>query len=133
MSLENLALKSIVLFAHGSRDPLWRVPMESIAQRIQTQAPECLVSIAYLELNEPDLKTCVGHLVSKGAQHLKLFPLFLGVGKHARHDLPLLVHEVKALYPQLEVEVLPSAGEMPEVIDFLAQMVMKEPTATASR
>jgi sirohydrochlorin cobaltochelatase len=117
-------LKAIVLFAHGSRDPLWRVPIESIAQRIQDKDPSQLVGIAYLELNEPDLKTCVATLVSQGAREIKLFPLFLGVGKHARQDLPLMVEEVKTLHPQLQIKVLPSAGEMPEVVDFLAQLAL---------
>lgn len=117
-------LKAIVLFAHGSRDPLWRVPIESIAQRIQDKDPSQLVDIAYLELNEPDLKTCVATLVSQGAREIKLFPLFLGVGKHARQDLPLMVEEVKTLHPQLQIKVLPSAGEMPEVVDFLAQLAL---------
>ncbi len=117
-------MKSTILFAHGSRDPLWRVPIESIAKRIQELAPQELVGLAYLELNEPDLKTCLQDLVERGASAVRIFPLFLGVGKHARQDLPLLVEEVKALHPSVRIDVLPSVGEMPQVIDFLAQLAL---------
>ena len=117
-------MKSTILFAHGSRDPLWRVPIELIAQRIQSLAPKQLVDLAYLELNEPDLKICLQGLVNRGATEVRIFPLFLGVGKHARQDLPLLVEEVKTLHPSIPIEVLPSAGEMPQVIEFLAQLAL---------
>ena len=42
--------KAIVLFAHGSRDPLWHKPMEAVAAQIATQAPDTPVACAYLEL-----------------------------------------------------------------------------------
>jgi len=35
-----------------------------------------------------------------------------------------MVEEVKTLHPQLQIKVLPSAGEMPEVVDFLAQLAL---------
>ena len=41
---------AIILFAHGSRDPLWRLPIESVATEIRRRHPAALVSCAYLEL-----------------------------------------------------------------------------------
>ena len=32
-------LRGIILLAHGSRDPLWRVPIEAVAERIRASAP----------------------------------------------------------------------------------------------
>jgi len=117
-------LKSIVLFAHGSRDPLWRVPIESIAKRIQEKDPALLVSIAYLELNDPDLKTSVQELVSRGANRVKIFPLFLGVGKHAREDLPLIIEEIRSAHPTLLLELLPTAGESPQLTALMADIAL---------
>ena len=45
----------VVVFAHGSRDPLWRAPIEAVAQGIATRDPDALVASAYLELCEPDM------------------------------------------------------------------------------
>ncbi|MDD2547738.1 MAG: CbiX/SirB N-terminal domain-containing protein, partial [Burkholderiaceae bacterium] len=42
--------QAIVLFSHGSRDPLWRAPMEAVAQRIRALQPERPVHSDYLEL-----------------------------------------------------------------------------------
>jgi sirohydrochlorin cobaltochelatase len=38
----------VIVFAHGSRDPLWRLPVESVAQQIERSDPAARVSCAYL-------------------------------------------------------------------------------------
>ena len=53
---------AIILLAHGSRDPLWRRPIEAVAARIQTDQPRLLVRCAYLELCAPDLAGAVAEL-----------------------------------------------------------------------
>jgi sirohydrochlorin cobaltochelatase len=83
--------KAIVLFAHGSRDPLWHKPMEAVAARIVAMAPDTPVACAYLELSKPDLPTAVATLLALGVHTISVLPLFLGVGKHAREDLPRLI------------------------------------------
>jgi sirohydrochlorin cobaltochelatase len=42
-------LRGIILFGHGSRDPLWRQPMETVAARLRERAGT-LVRCAYLEI-----------------------------------------------------------------------------------
>ena len=37
---------AILLFAHGSRDPLWHAPLQAIQQRLQTLAPGVQVRLA---------------------------------------------------------------------------------------
>ena len=105
--------QGIVLFAHGSRDPLWRLPIEAVAEAIRARDPEALVSCAYLELCTPELAQAATDLIAAGARKIKIFPLFLGVGKHAREDLPLLLAQVRALHPDVPVALMPTAGEYP--------------------
>ena len=38
--------KAIILFGHGSRDPLWRLPMETVAARLRALQPELPVRCA---------------------------------------------------------------------------------------
>ena len=79
---------AIVLFAHGSRDPLWHKPMEAVAERIREQSANVEVTCAYLELSQPDLGTACMELVAASIESIAVVPMFLGVGKHAREDLP---------------------------------------------
>ena len=36
------SVHGVILFAHGSRDPLWRTPMEAVRDRIAATQPQVL-------------------------------------------------------------------------------------------
>ena len=114
----------IVLFAHGSRDPLWRAPIDAVAKAIAAQSPACLVRCAFLELTTPDLPTVVDELLSLGVTAVRIVPMFLGVGRHAREDLPELVAQLRAQHPALQIELMPSVGEHPALTALMAQIAL---------
>ena len=124
MILTTPADRGIVLFAHGSRDPLWRLPIEAVATRIGQLEPDALVRCAYLEICTPSLQDAAADLVASGARRLRIFPLFLGVGKHAREDLPLLIEEIRAAHPDVPIELLPAAGEDDRMTMLMADIAM---------
>lgn len=115
---------AVILFAHGSRDPLWRLPIEAVAAEIRHQQPDTAVLCAYLELCTPSLQEAAAKLVAHGARQVKVFPLFFGVGKHAREDLPVLMDQVRAAHPEVEVNLLPTAGEYAQVTRLMAQIAL---------
>ncbi len=116
----------VIVFAHGSRDPLWRAPVEAVARRIAERAPGTRVGTAYLELTEPDLPTVAREMVAAGATRLHVLPMFLGMGKHAREDLPQLMDALRHEHPAVAFEQLPTAGEDPRLIDLLATLALKD-------
>jgi sirohydrochlorin cobaltochelatase len=117
---------ALVLLGHGSRDPLWRGPIEHLANRISQLSPAVAVRCAYLEWSSPDMTTAVEELIALGHSRIRLLPLFFGMGKHAREDLPELVQTLRTRHPALELQVLPSAGEQSTVIELLAQLALQE-------
>ena len=116
--------RSIVLFAHGSRDPQWRTPIEAVAAQIRARQPGTPVSCAYLELCTPSLPEAATDLIAAGAREIRVFPLFFGVGKHAREDLPLLIEEIRTAHPGVSVELLPTAGEYGELTALMASIAL---------
>jgi sirohydrochlorin cobaltochelatase len=124
MTPSSPALRGIILFAHGSRDPQWRGPIEAVAAQIRMREPGTPVSCAYLELCAPSLPEAATNLIAAGARHIRIFPLFFGIGKHAREDLPLLVEQIRAAHPDLEVELLPAAGERAELTALIATIAL---------
>ena len=118
------APRGIILFAHGSRDPQWRVPIEAVAAQISARQPETLVRCAYLEICVPSLFEAAAELVAAGARQLRIFPLFLGVGKHAREDLPLLIEQIRTAHPDLQIDLLPAAGEYEQLTTLMADIAM---------
>jgi len=114
----------VIVFAHGSRDPQWRLPVEAVAREIQTQAPEARVGCAYLELSEPDLPSCARSLIDQGAREVRVLPLFFGMGKHAREDLPVLIQQLREQHPDVRFECLPAAGEHPALTRLMADIAI---------
>lgn len=123
---------AIVLFSHGSRDPLWRAPMEAVAARITEAHGGRTVACAYLELCAPSLPDAVDALVQAGAHQITVVPMFLGTGKHAREDLPALVSELRARHPTVQFTVQIAIGEDPRMTDLMARIAC-EGTETAAR
>ncbi|MES2186378.1 MAG: CbiX/SirB N-terminal domain-containing protein [Pseudomonadota bacterium] len=117
-----MARPAIVLFGHGSRDPDWRRPIEAVAERLRRTDTQAAVRCAYLELSTPDLATAVGDLVAGGASAVRVVPMFLGVGRHAREDLPALVRALEAAYPAVAFVLAPAIGEDERVLDLLAEI-----------
>ena len=114
----------IILFAHGSRDPLWRMPIEAVAADIRVRQPHTAVRCAYLELCTPTLPDAAAELIAAGASRVRVFPLFFGVGKHAREDLPLLIDQIKTTHPGVVIELLPAAGEYPQLTALMADIAL---------
>ena len=114
----------IILFAHGSRDPLWHKPIEAVAAHITTLSPQTPVVCAYLELSTPDLVAATQTLLNRGVQAITILPMFLGVGKHAREDLPQLVVQLQARHPNVPFTLKPAVGEDARLVQLMAEIAL---------
>jgi sirohydrochlorin cobaltochelatase len=112
----------IILFAHGSREPEWAQPLESIAHEL---AGQFIVELAYLERMKPTLDEAVDSAVAKGARRVRIVPVFLGVGGHLKKDLPRLVEAARARHAGLEIVLEQTIGERKEITDAIAAVIAK--------
>ena len=113
--------KAIILFAHGSRDPLWRAPIEAVVAEL-SQNPSVTARCAYLELCEPSLPAVVAQLHARGVRDFSIVPMFLGAGRHARQDLPNLVRALQQAHPDAAFKVQQPIGEDPRMTALMAQI-----------
>ena len=119
-----MTTRAIILFGHGSRDPLWRQPIEAVAARLAHAQPDVPVACAYLEMDRPDLAAAAARLQAGGARAITIVPMFLGTGKHAREDLPGLVDSLRLAHPETSFTLKPPVGEDPQLLDLLAKIAM---------
>ena len=117
--------RAIILFGHGSRDPLWRLPMETVAARLRALRPGTPVRCAYLELDAPSLPEAAAELVAGGADAVTVLPMFLGAGRHAREDLPRLVDALRAAHPGVSFDLRQAVGEDGRVVDLIAKIALE--------
>jgi sirohydrochlorin cobaltochelatase len=96
--------------------------MEAVALRVTQLDANAIVACAFLELTEPSLPTCAADMIAAGVQTLTIVPMFLGVGKHAREDLPVLIADLNASHPNVTFKLQPAIGEDARVLDLLAHI-----------
>lgn len=118
----------MILLAHGSRDPLWRQPIEAVLHAVQASRPDLPCVCAYLDACAPDLATAAKALMTQGVDRLTILPLFLGTGKHAREDIPRLLAELRLQHPSCQFDLQTAAGENPRVTALLAQLALEAAT-----
>ena len=121
----------LILLAHGSRDPLWRQPIEAVQQAVSQIRPDLPCVCAYLDACAPDLETAAQALLASGVTHITVLPLFLGTGKHAREDIPRLLTMLRAQHPDCQFELETPAGENPRITALLAELAIE--TASSAK
>ena len=116
-------MHATILFAHGSRRPSWRRPFDAILARMQAQAGERPVRLAFLELCEPSIGAVADELVALGVDHIQVVPLFMSSGGHVLRDLPPQLEEVQSRHVGLQFQVEPAIGEHPLVLDAIGEIL----------
>ncbi len=108
----------IVVFAHGSRIEPANEAVRTVCRQMAAAAGH-IVEPAFLELGEPDLHGAIGRLVDAGLRHVIVIPYFLTLGLHLQRDLPGLVREAAAGYPNMDIEVTPPLDGHPGLVSIL--------------
>lgn len=116
-------MKTILLFAHGARDPEWARPLERLAVAVKLRAPACVVRLAFLEFMTPTLGEGINEAVQMGSTDILVVPVFLAQGGHVKRDLPQIVDAARLLHPAANIRLCPALGESDVVIDAMAEVV----------
>ena len=121
----NRHVTGLILFAHGARDPRWAEPFERLKRKVQTARPGLPVTLAYLEIMQPDLAVAADQLIAAGCRSLRIVPVFLGQGGHVREDLPAIVATVAAQHPAVAIALVTTVGEHDAVLDRIADVAIE--------
>ncbi|TBR38607.1 cobalamin biosynthesis protein CbiX [Marinomonas agarivorans] len=122
MQLQNY--DHIILLAHGSTDPAWKMPFEALQKRVEQKYGVGKTTLAFMELTEPDLATVLANFPSS-VKKVGVLPLFLAAGRHLRHDVPKQIEalstksrEIDLLAPIGDHDVLQNA-----MLDIIAEQL----------
>lgn len=94
---------SLVLLSHGSNDP--QVPQVShqIREGLLSIRPELDIHVAFLDHCAPSGTQVVKKLVSQGVSEVVFVPLLLSEAFNVQADVPALLKQIKASFPQLRL------------------------------
>lgn len=112
--------QALILFGHGARDPQWARPLHAIRAALRAERPNLRVELAFLEYLSPSLPECVAALAADGVSDVRIFPVFIAQGGHLVRDVPVTLAALAERFPAMRLEMLPVAGESPQVIAAMA-------------
>lgn len=123
--------KASILLAHGSSDPNWLAPFETLLQRIRGELTDSArVELAYMELADPSLEHSIRQLADQGYRHIDVLPLFFAAGRHLRKDVPAMLNELQQQLAssgkQLTLELHQPIGLEPEMASAISQVVVRK-------
>ncbi len=117
--------KHILLIAHGSRRESSNHEVEILARKLALLAHEFdSVSVAFLEMAEPDIATGLETLIERGASEITVLPYFLAAGRHVVEDVPKEVEQVIAKHPEVDIQIRGHVGEVNEMPGMLLKLAL---------
>lgn len=115
--------QSLLLVAHGSRDPRHAATIELIACATRAARPDVEVRVGYLDHHAPSVTEALGDLAAAGSSHAVAVPLLLGNAYHGRVDVPAAL---AAGFARTGVGVTTATvlGPDPELLPALTRQVL---------
>jgi sirohydrochlorin ferrochelatase len=115
-------MKAILLIDHGSVRPEANEMLDHVAELVRRIAGAgVIVHAAHMELAKPTIATGFRHCVDDGATEVIAFPYMLSPGKHSTRDIPRLVAEAAAAFPNVAYRVTDAFG----LHEKLAEVVLE--------
>lgn len=112
-------MTGLIVFAHGSSVESANEAVRKVTASLAAKGGYSAIETAFLEGGKPDLAAATATLLERGAKKIVVLPYFLTVGLHLKRDLPNLMSEVRAAYPDLHIEAAPPLDGHPALVEVL--------------
>jgi precorrin-8X/cobalt-precorrin-8 methylmutase len=93
---------SIVVAAHGSRDPAALEEVKTLLSLMKKHVPGQTIAHGFLEFALPTIDEAVRSVVQRGAQRVVMLPALLLAATHAKNDMPGELALLKRQFPGVE-------------------------------
>ena len=111
--------KACILLLHGSRSPR-EGEIEAVLNGFEHDTK---TFVAYLEMQEPQVETCVASCAGLDVDEVHILPLFVLEGRHVRVDIPQRIDALNEAYPHILFKLHPHLGQWVQFKDLLNSML----------
>lgn len=116
-------MNGILILAHGSRRQEVDKILNSLTQKVIDKTGEQLIYPAYLQFSERNLEGGIEYLIEKGANKIKVIPMFLFDGIHVTQDIPEELNTIMSKHPGIEVKMSKHLGDDDRIADIIADRI----------
>jgi len=122
---------SIVVAAHGSRDPAALEEVETLLSLMKKGAPGQAIAHGYLEFALPTIDEAVRSVVHGGAQRVVMLPALLLAATHAKNDMPGELALLKRQFPGVEFHFGAPTDLHPLLLQLAQQRIVEAEAQSA--
>ncbi len=114
----------LILVAHGSRRHESNEEIEVLVRELGTELQQDFdaVTHAFLEITRPSISDAFDTAVQSGYDTITVLPYFLAAGTHVHKDIPSIVQQKQADYPDIDIQLTPYLGSDERIITILAAL-----------
>ena len=116
-------MKGVLVIAHGSRAKETEDTLEAILSLVKKKLPETVIECAFMEFSDRTVEKGVSALVANGATEIKVVPYFLFMGIHLKEDIPNMVAECAASYPDVKITMSEPLGVDERLADIIVDRI----------
>ncbi len=116
---------SLLLAAHGTRDPVGVAAFEALAARVADRAGRDGIEVAggFIELSAPALRDGVSTLARTSPRSIVAVPLMLVAAGHTKGDIPAALAREQIRHPGVSFAYGRPLGPHPLLIELMAERV----------
>ena len=123
-------MKALLLVAHGSRRKQSNDEVILLADKLRNNCSQQynIINAAFLELAEVLIPDGIKQCVDEGASSIVVLPYFLNSGRHVVEDIPNILNDCNALYPEIDISLAPHLGASSLMMKLLIDSAEKAKT-----
>jgi sirohydrochlorin ferrochelatase len=116
-------MKGVLIIAHGSRAKETEATLDAVASMVKAKLTETIIECAFMQLSDRTVEKGVSALVEKSVTEIKIVPYFLFMGIHMKEDIPNIVTEFTANYPNIKITMGEPLGIDERLADILIDRI----------
>ncbi|MBL7031890.1 MAG: CbiX/SirB N-terminal domain-containing protein [Nitrospira sp.] len=119
-------MEIIIIVGHGSLEKEAgniEFVVEHLHGMIHGKCKDKCVRIAYLQFLDPDLRAAIKAAVKDGAKKIIVHPYFLSGGVHVSKNIPKIIKESGALYPDVEFVCTGHLGAHDKLVEVVLERI----------
>ena len=117
-------LTGVLVVAHGSRASETEADLDFVLETVKTKLKKSIVECAFMEFSDRTIEKGVLALVNKGVTDILVVPYFLFMGIHLKEDIPAIIEQVAAKYPNVTISVSPHLGTDERLADIVVDRIL---------
>ena len=116
-------MKGILVIAHGNREQDTVDVLDAIVSMAREKLPGTIIEWTFMGISGRTIENGITELKNRGIAEIKIVPYFLFKGKHLKEDLPRIMAQCAADFPEITITMGEHLGLDERLADILVDRI----------